>query len=276
MKPEYDEVGYWSEVKLEIIRAYAAEYSKIMATQGFIKRHIYIGAFAGPGVHLSRASGEFIPGSPLNALLVRPSFKEFDFIDADGDRADHLQQLAANQSNVSIYAGDCNQILLEKVFPHAKWTDYARALCLLDPYNIDLSWDVPSQAGRMRTIEIFLNFMIMDINMNVARHNRDKVDPAQIERMNRFWGDESWQDVVYDNSGNLFGEYEKVAGNEALVKAYRQRLRDVAGFKYVPEPMPMRNSKGATVYYLFFASPNPTGNKIVEHIFTKHLNWEAC
>jgi len=30
------------------------------------------------------------------------------------------------------------------------------------------------------------------------------------------------------------------------------------------------NSLGATIYYLFFASPNQTGKKIVEHIFEKH------
>ena len=122
----------------------------------------------------------------------------------------------------------------------------------------------------MKTIEIFLNFMIMDINMNVLRHNPEKVDSRQIERMNRFWGDGSWRDVAYDKTGNLFGWDEKVPGNEPLIRAYRQRLRDVAGFKYVPEPIPMRNTKGATVYYLFFASPNATGSKIVEYIFNKY------
>ncbi len=30
--------------------------------------HIYIDAFAGAGMHLSRTSGEFVLGSPLNAL----------------------------------------------------------------------------------------------------------------------------------------------------------------------------------------------------------------
>jgi len=30
------------------------------------------------------------------------------------------------------------------------------------------------------------------------------------------------------------------------------------------------NSLGATIYYPFFASPNKTGDKIVEDIFRKH------
>ena len=124
-------------------------------------------------------------------------------------------------------------------------------------------------AGKMASIEIFLNFMIMDINMNVLRHNPDRVDPRDIARMNRFWGDESWRNVAYETSGNLFGWEEKVT-NEVFAEAYRKRLQKVAGFQYVPEPLPMRNSKGRTIYYLYFASPNATGKKIVESIFNKY------
>jgi three-Cys-motif partner protein len=54
------------------------------------------------------------------------------------------------------------------------------------------------------------------------------------------------------------------------VAAFRDRLKTVAGFKYVPDPMPMRNSKGAVIYYLFFASPNRSGGKIVQDIFNKY------
>jgi hypothetical protein len=44
----------------------------------------------------------------------------------------------------------------------------------------------------------------------------------------------------------------------------------VGGFKHVADPLPMRNTKGSIVYYLFFASQNPTGGKIVQDIFKKY------
>ena len=44
----------------------------------------------------------------------------------------------------------------------------------------------------------------------------------------------------------------------------------MAGFKYVPDPVPMRNTKGAVIYYLFFASQNATGNKIARAVFNKY------
>jgi hypothetical protein len=42
----YDEIGYWSELKLEIVRKYAAAYSTILHNQKVIKRHVYVDAFA--------------------------------------------------------------------------------------------------------------------------------------------------------------------------------------------------------------------------------------
>jgi three-Cys-motif partner protein len=271
MELDYDVIGSWSEIKLEIVRKYAAAYSTIMTKQPSIKKHIYVDAFAGPGVNLSRAAGKFVRGSPLNALRIEPAFKEFHFIDADGKRKAQLDKLAGNRPGVFTYEGDCNEILPEKIFPRARYSDFARALCLLDPYNLGLAWEVVKAAGQMRSIEIFLNFMIMDANMNVLRHNPDKADPRQVARMNRFWGDDSWRTAAYDTSGNLFG-WEEKGTNEQLVQAYRERLLKTAGFGYVPEPLPMRNSKGATVYYLFFASPKETGEKIVEDIFAKYRN----
>jgi three-Cys-motif partner protein len=274
MKREYDEVGLWSEMKLEIVRDYAKEYSKIISKKKLT--HIYIDAFAGAGIHLSRATGEYIPGSPLNALMVEPPFKEYHFIDLKGSRTGRIRELAGNRGDVFTYEGDCNTILPAKVFPRVTWEKYGRALCLLDPYNIDLSWDVVAQAGKMRTVEIFLNFMVMDINMNVLHRDPGSVGPSQIARMNRFWGDESWRDVMYDNTANLFGWDEKVAGNDALAEAYRNRLRDVAGFEFVPEPVQMKTDQGATIYYFFFASPNVTGHTIVKYIFDKYRNKGAA
>jgi hypothetical protein len=58
---------------------------------------------------------------------------------------------------------------------------------------------------------------------------------------------------AYSTSGNLFGFPEKQP-NEVIAEAFRERLQKVAGFKYVPEPVPMKNSRSAILYYLFFAA----------------------
>jgi three-Cys-motif partner protein len=268
---EYDEIGYWSEVKLDIVKKYAATYTTILSKQLAIKKYIYIDAFAGAGTHISRASGKFIPGSPLNALNVTLPFSEVHLIDLDGDKAAELRKLVGSRPDVYIYEDDANRVLIETVFPRCRYEDYARALCLLDPYALNVDWNVLQTAGQMKSIEIFYNFMIMDANMNVLWRNPDKVSPAQAERLDKVWGDHSWRDAAYIKRPTLFGDtVDEKAGNEIVAEGFRKRLEEVAGFKFVPKPIPMRNENGAIIYYLFFASPNDKGAKIVENIFNTY------
>jgi len=75
-----DEVGYWSEVKLDILKSYAKEYSKIISAQSSPSLdHVYIDAFAGAGIHLSKTTGEFIPGSPLTCFKYSTKFQRISF-----------------------------------------------------------------------------------------------------------------------------------------------------------------------------------------------------
>lgn len=264
---QYDEIGYWSEIKLEIVRKYAAAYSTILSKKNFIKGHLYIDAFAGAGSHLSKATGDAVAGSPVNAMGIRPPFSELHFIDLDGTRTTELKRLAANDSRVTVYQGDCNDVLLKDVFPRCSYADYRRALCLLDPYRLNVDWTVLQTAGVMKSIEIFYNFMIMDANMNVLMRNPEKALPDQAARMDAVWGDGSWRAAAYRIRQDLFGDVTEKVSNEEIAEAFRRRLQGVAGFAYVPAPLPMRNSKGAVVYYLYFASPDKTGGKIVTDIF---------
>ena len=160
--------------------------------------------FAGSGVVISRATGDFIPGSPLNALNVKPSFSEFHFVDLDGGRAGALRRMAGDRADVHVY----------------------------------------------------------------------EVDPAQAARMDAFWGDHSWRQTAYARSPGLFGDMEEKIDNDRLAGLFRSRLRDVARFSFVPEPLPMMNSRGAVVYYLFFASDSRTGARIVTEIFDKYRERE--
>ena len=213
-----------------------------------------------------------MPGSPLNALAIQPPFKEIHLIDLDHGRVENLKALTAGRSDVFVHEGNCNEVLLKQVFPRARYENYRRALCLLDPYGLTLDWAVIEAAGKSRSTDIFLNFPIMDMNRNALWKTSQGPAQEDLARMNAFWGDESWKDAAYPTQGNLFGEADlvKKGGNSPIVTAFRKRLQEVAGFKNVPEPVPMRNSIGAVVYYLFFASQKDVANKIVRHIFEKY------
>jgi three-Cys-motif partner protein len=276
MPLEIDQIGIWSEVKLDIVRRYALEYSKIVSSHGFY--HIYIDAFAGAGKHQRKKTHEEIPGSPMIALAIQPPFREYHFIDANFERAENLRFMTKDRPEVTVHTGDCNEILLNDIFPKVRYEDRKRALCLLDPYNINLRWDVVARAGQSRSIEVFVNFMIMGMNRNTLRRNPEKVTEANKDRMDRFWGDRSWFEAAFHSEmdqGKLFVEMEEKVSNEQFAAAYRERLKKVAGFRYVPRPLPMKTEKQSTIYYLYFASPNSTANKIVEYIFGKYRKKQA-
>jgi hypothetical protein len=61
MAVEYDEIGIWCEVKLDIIKEYASAYTTILDAQRRDKirslKWLYIDAYAGPGHHLSKTRG---------------------------------------------------------------------------------------------------------------------------------------------------------------------------------------------------------------------------
>jgi three-Cys-motif partner protein len=265
----FDEIGYWSEIKLDIVGRYALEYSRILSRRNLY--HVYIDAFAGSGKHLSRTTKTIVSGSPQIALNIKPPFKEYYFIDIDGAKVTELNKIVVGRPEAHVLKGDCNSKLLTDVFPNVMWKDFRRGLCLLDPYGLDLDWEVIKIAGQMRSIEIFLNFPVMDMNRNVLWSNPDGVDPTDIIRMNTFWGDDSWKEAAYRHAVNLFGDTLEIKEKNATVAAaFRKRLREVAKFDHVSRPLPMRNSRGAIVYYLFFASQQQLADHIINYIFSKY------
>jgi three-Cys-motif partner protein len=270
--PRFDKVGAWSVLKLEIIEKYGCAYTTAFKGRGKSLKKYYIDGFSGAGVHVVRHTGEQIEGSPARALKIDPPFNGYYFIDMNRDKTAYLTKLCEDRSNVYVITGDANEYL-KTLLPTIQYDRYNRALCVLDPYGLHLDWEVIELAGKSRAVDMFLNFPVMDMNRNAIWHTPERATPDGIERMNRFWGDESWRQAAYAKSrqgGFFFPPPDEKQPNSAIVAAFRKRLKEVASFEYVPEPMPMLNSKNAVVYYLFFASPKPVASDIITDIFKAH------
>jgi three-Cys-motif partner protein len=267
---KFDEIGYWSELKLEIVEKYGSAY-----TTAFKKNRLkkyYIDGLCGAGVHFSRKTASQIEGSPSRALKIFSPFDRYYFIDIDRKKTAYLQKICGDRSDVHIHTGDSTEYLTKELLPKIQFKNYERALCLLDPYGLHVDWEVMYQAGQTKAIDMFLNFPVMDMNRNAIWKNPEKVPRDGIERMTKFWGDESWKKAAYAESpqGSFFEPEMVKQDNDEIVNAFRERLKKVAGFKFVPEPLAMRNSTNAVVYYLFFASQKPVAEKIISDIFRKY------
>jgi three-Cys-motif partner protein len=206
-------------------------------------------------------------------LEIVPPFKGYYFIELKEGKAAHLRELVGDRKDVEIFQGDCNEILLTKVFPSIQYSSYQRALCLLDPYGLQLDWQVIESAGKSKCIDMFLNLPVMDINRNALWRNPENVPRQGIKRMTAFWGDDSWRDVGggYEEQSDLFDKKRlgKVP-NERFADVFARRLKEKAGFLYTVTPLPMRNSRRTIVYYLLFASHKPVALDIVSYIFDRY------
>ncbi len=267
-----DKIGIWSEIKLAILKDYAGAFTRLLKAQSWCKGLCYVDAFAGAGMHLSKSTGEMIPGSPLNALLVQPPFDRIVLIDVDAKKVESLTNLCGHDNRVEILSGDCNEVLSEKVAPILPFSSFWRGLCVLDPYGIHgktLQWNTVRRLANLKTVDIFLNFPIMDINRNTLRTRLDDTTDANLAAFRDFWGeDEDWVDKMYQQ--DLFGDLDKVGTNRTLAGLFQKRLREVAGFAFVPDPILMKNTKGGQLYFLFFASHQSVAQEIVMDIFTKY------
>lgn len=268
----FDEVGEWSVLKLDIIEQYGSAYTKAFNVRGRRLKKYYIDGFSGAGVHVVKRTRQQIEGSPARALKIAPPFDGFYFIDLNKDKTAYLQTLCEGRSDVHIINDDANTYL-RTLLPTIQFGLYNRALCVLDPYGLHLDWDIIELAGKSQAVDMFLNFPVMDMNRNAIWRTPDKVPQGAIDRMNRFWGDESWNQAAYTKSRqtNLFFQPDdEKQSNSAIVAAFRDRLNKIAGFEFVLEPMPMINRRNAVIYYLFFASPKPVAKDIITHIFRTH------
>jgi three-Cys-motif partner protein len=181
----------------------------------------------------------------LNALDIDPPFRKYHSVDLEKSKTEALREVVGDHEDVFIWNEDCNEVLLKTVFPKVRYDGFRRALCLLDPYGLDLKWRVISKVGAMKTIEIFRNFPVMDINRNVFWTDHEKVDPVQRDRMDSFWGDLSWHQAAYEVSQlGLFGDRPEKTSNEACREDLGKHLGSSRILKEITGVGPSRQSRG--------------------------------
>lgn len=278
-----DSIGPWSEIKLDLIEAYMKVWAKILGakSQAAIFCRIYIDAFAGAGVNRSRATESELLGSPLRALSVVPKLHEYIFIEKDERKYNTLKSRCSRHSDLNIVVrhGDSNSILLQEILPRFKTDRSLRGLLLVDPYGLHYNWEVIRTAGRTKAIDLIFNFPISDALRNALRRRQrpDQLHERLRTRWNLAWGDETWQHDLYRQNRNRclfendpdFAEDRERVSEGDIAKAYKERIKRVAGFNCVSEPFLLRNSQNSTMFYLFLASQKAVATKVMDYIF-KH------
>jgi len=266
-----DEFKAWTATKQRVLREYLKQYSTILTRQHGLE-HVYVDAFAGAGLLRTAVTGELVEGTPLIALGIAPPFAEYHFIEDNQARAQRLRQLCTRYPQAQVHVGDCNEILVDRILPRCKYSDRRRAFWLLDAYGMHYGWRVIEAAGRERSIELFLNWSIMDINRNIALTDTSKLSPEAKARMRDVWGDDNWTGQFYAKQLSLLAGHpdrDQKRSYRTFIEAYCKRLKEVAGFAFVPKPVLIVGGRNQPLYYLVFASNNETGARIAGHLLRR-------
>ncbi len=92
---EFDEIGVWSELKLEIVEKYGSAYTSAFKKPA--SKSTTLMASVDQALTSRKQTGEIVEGSPARALKVSPPFDGYHFIDLGGEKTDFLRSMCGNR-----------------------------------------------------------------------------------------------------------------------------------------------------------------------------------
>lgn len=280
--------GGWSDDKLDALHSYLASYLKALSKAPF--ERVYIDAFAGAGIRALVKSAEeslfdeqlaeedagYRHGSPLIALGMEPPFHKFIFIEQDSDSLVALRDQVSHHFPEKLPCarfmhGDANDVLQE--LAGEQWRT-RRAVAFLDPFALHVKWETIKKIAKTKAIDMWLLFPAMAVNRMLPRSG--VVPPKWAGKLTETFGSDEWQGYFYEKQqADLFGEElmsKQPKVFEKLSEFITMRLSTVFE-EATAKPLILRNSSGAPLFLLCFASGNPKGApiacRIASHIINK-------
>ncbi len=278
--------GDWTEQKLEYVRAYLHEYTKIMNQQAF--KFDYIDAFAGTGyreVLFDEGINEtmfpeldtqevvnFRQGSARNALETQPPFNKYIFIEEDKENFSELEKLTEEFSelNIECIRTDANEYFRDVC--KESWK-IRRALVFLDPFGMQVEWNTIELIAKTEAIDLWILFPIGTVNRLLKRNGDIRLSIRN--KLNKFFGDDDWFQLFYQLSQQipLFDEeeeWEKIGDIFIEIEQYFIDRLNGTFAGVANNPISLRNSKNVPLYLLCFAAANskgaPIAVRIAQHI----------
>jgi three-Cys-motif partner protein len=272
--------GKWTEEKIEAFIKYVKAYLQIMKNRTHF-RLLYFDGFAGSGtITPDEDPSEFIQGVATQVLSISEP-REFDvylFVEKDPDNAEKLENLISSRfpdKRVRVAVGDCNEKLLQLAsYLRGPERKNDRALAFIDPYGMQLSWN-SIEALRGLDMDVWI---LVPTGIAIGRllRNDGEISSGWMARLQDFLGmtAEDIKRHFYreETRHTLFGDETVVVKQERATERagqlYRDRIRSANIFRFVSEPLIMRNSKNSVMYHFILCSNNAVALKIANDITT--------
>jgi len=277
--------GDWTKTKIEVLVDYAKAYLRIMNKYPQY-RTLYFDGFAGSGfiVQGDEQDLNITIGAARRIVEIEDptSFDGYYFVEKDKDKLESLKHGTTNKytnKTIHLVDGDCNKKLCdmaEHLNKPKSQREFDKVLAYIDPCGMQLEW---SSVEALEGIDAdFWVLVPTGLGVNRLLVGDGKISEGWIGRLELFLGltEQEIKNYFYEErtEQTLFGEMTRTQKkSEAIDKAaklYKNRLSQV--FKYVTDPLELKNEKNSVMYHYLFASNNKTAAKIAKDIIKTHSN----
>jgi three-Cys-motif partner protein len=296
--------GSWSELKLDCVERYARSYLQVMQNQHWCTLY-YVDAFAGRGKQALKSGAgiqefdsifgdeseradteEFLIGSAIRAFRASTaearSFDQFVLIDVDQASCHELESEIRSEfpemlEKVKVICSDAN-IAIGDFINRVDWS-HTRALVFLDPYGLEVDWDLITRLAGTGVCDVWYLFPLGGVLRMMTKDGQ--IPDSWQTRLDRVFGTKEWYEEFYKPSNQLLlfpdenERFSKDASTEHVVNFIRNRLKAI--FPAVSNAGILRNGKGAPLFALVLGVSNPSSNaqraalRIANHL-VKDLN----
>ena len=273
--------GDWTQQKIEIVVDYARAYLVIMNSYPQFKC-LYFDGFAGSGdINKDhKIDLESIKGAAIRILEIDnpKSFDIYYFVELDESNKKDLENMineSFSEKMTYVVCDDCNNKLISMA-DYLRKNNSVRTLAFIDPFGMALKW---SSVEILKGLGIDLWILVpTGIGMNRLLKRNGDISEAWLQKLEVSLGltrEEIKKHFYKSNTVNtLFGEETKMQKEKnAIDKAgelYKKKLNEV--FKFVSQPLQLKNSIGSIMYHFMMATNNAAAFKIANDVIKKHKN----
>ena len=255
----------WTKEKHHYVKRYIDMFTRSMGKKSWRNRR-YIDLFAECGKLRSEETDDIFLGSPLLALTVTSPFTDCVFVEMDEKKHEALIERCnhvAPPPKIKIFCDDSNQVVdaivsdinrRDNLYIDGEWPSIN--LAFLDPYGLELHWDTVKKLASVKKMDLIIYYSQMGITRNLA----DFLASDEQTAADRFFGGVGWKEIAWPahRDGKTDAQLHRL-----LMDYYKANLEELGyvDLKESPEPI-MRQSKGAPLYRLIFASKHKLGAKL--------------
>lgn len=241
------EVGAWTTEKLTFLRKLMGIFNQGM--KNLWPNRVYIDLFAGPGVNVIENTTDEIDGSSLLSLRTQVPFSHYFFNDLNPAFINALRQRAdkvINERglsvavNVQYLIGDCNDAVPTIV---DSIPQNALILVFIDPWR----WEIHFESIEMMTAGQRADLLITMHTGSIKRSAHHV-----LQQVDRFLADIEWR--------RDFLKAPRGRRTRVILDRFEKKL-EALGYRHenIDDRVLVRNTKGAPLYHLVFASKHPRG-----------------